>query len=291
MKIVSPEMAAGLPAVMQLRHQFDADGFLVIKEFKRDLSGFEEFTRQFCQGFHDVAIRQSLRLSEGDGYSTGVFQENFTLFSHAEAAYRPYPRPPDVCFFHCLTAPLGEGGETTVLDGRTVAEVLKPTLYRRFDEEGVIYECHWDRQRWQDEFGVKCRKELVTLLQGFTEIKFSVEQEQLHFFYRTSPFQQTRQGLTVFTNGLLAHLPRVNHPRYQQLRPYYNPANRVYWGNGEPIADEVINDLLDIQEAHQYRHRWSDGDLLVLDNTRYMHGRTKCIPDCERRIVSRFGYL
>lgn len=44
-------------------------------------------------------------------------------------------------------------------------------------------------------------------------------------------------------------------------------------------------------EALSYAHRWRQGDILMLDNTRFMHGR-RAIEDAHaRNIVTYFGYL
>jgi hypothetical protein len=37
--------------------------------------------------------------------------------------------------------------------------------------------------------------------------------------------------------------------------------------------------------------QWQRGDLLMLDNSRFMHGRTAVVPDDVRLIASFFGYL
>ena len=37
--------------------------------------------------------------------------------------------------------------------------------------------------------------------------------------------------------------------------------------------------------------QWQRGDLLMLDNSRFMHGRTRVVEGDGRRIASFFGYL
>ena len=58
---------------------------------------------------------------------------------------------------------------------------------------------------------------------------------------------------------------------------------------GEPLSDELDCALIDAHDAVQQRHRWRAGDLLVIDNTRVMHGREMTAEPCERVIISRFG--
>ena len=37
--------------------------------------------------------------------------------------------------------------------------------------------------------------------------------------------------------------------------------------------------------------KWRQGDVLMLDNTRFMHGRTAILDNAERQIATYFGYL
>ena len=98
-------------------------------------------------------------------------------------------------------------------------------------------------------------------------------------------------GAPAFSNGLLAHLPHVSHPRWQGLNAYSKSTNRVFFGDGEEIPEAVIHRLIDIQDEIALNHAWMDNDLLVLDNTRVMHGRRKADGEGERIIRSRFGWI
>jgi alpha-ketoglutarate-dependent taurine dioxygenase len=39
-----------------------------------------------------------------------------------------------------------------------------------------------------------------------------------------------------------------------------------------------------------HKHRWRDGDVLFIDNHRFLHGRELMDGESERVIYSRFGY-
>jgi len=90
----------------------------------------------------------------------------------------------------------------------------------------------------------------------------------------------------------LAHLDIIDHPRYQGMSTYCKLGNRMHWGRGGQIETEVINQLLDVHDAVLRKHRWVNGDILVLDNHRLWHGRELLLEaeTEERLIYSRFGY-
>ena len=65
----------------------------------------------------------------------------------------------------------------------------------------------------------------------------------------------------------------------------------MHVGDGHLLTDDEANQLIDAHDAVLHRHRWQAGEILLLDNTRYMHGRMHTDAPCERVLVSRFGRL
>jgi alpha-ketoglutarate-dependent taurine dioxygenase len=46
-----------------------------------------------------------------------------------------------------------------------------------------------------------------------------------------------------------------------------------------------------VHDRIAHLHRWQAGEVLILDNRRFMHGRRMTTLPCERVLVSRFGRL
>ena len=274
----------------QILESLDAAGAVLLRGFDYDMDEFEAFTARFCDRFHEVGSRVRLR-REGDGHSSEVFRENFTLLAHSEGCYRPWPPPPELCFFCCLTPPSTPGGETTLVDGVRFAERMPDPLRARFRAAGVTYESHWEAERWRAELQVTDVDELDGLLGGFADVRYRIEGETLHMLYTTEALKPARSGETAFANGLLAHLPRITHPLYRNIRAYAKPSNHVYFGDGEELCDDEVNQLIDVHDDLVHLHRWEARDLLLVDNTRFMHGRRMTSAPCERVLVSRFGHI
>jgi alpha-ketoglutarate-dependent taurine dioxygenase len=267
-----------------------SNGFVIIRGFDFDLISYEKFTRFFCKDFHMAAARHDFKNKEGDSYSTEVVPYNFTLLSHTEGTFQPLQRGvPDLCFFYCLVAPIEKGGETTLLDGKLFLENLPKDILNKLLQHGITYEMTWDKKRWQNEFGISETDELKNYLSNTNNVKYKIENDVLNLFYTTKAITKCRTGEDVFATGILAHLPKINHPQYKDIYVYSNPTNKVYFGNGEAISDDVINKIIDIQDALQIKHRWQNNDVVVIDNTRFLHGRTITEKDCERKLISRFG--
>ena len=47
----------------------------------------------------------------------------------------------------------------------------------------------------------------------------------------------------------------------------------TYYGNGEDFEDEVVQEFLDFYSANSIVFTWEQGDILLLDNMMYSHGR------------------
>ena len=268
----------------------DQTGAVLLRGFDFTLKNFEIFSCRLCNDFHIPATRYARRQVDGDNNSTEVFRNNFTLLGHTEGSYKPYPRWPEICFFMCVIPPSEIGGETTIVDGAEFYKCLPDNLRQRFEKTGVMYEMYWEKERWQNEFEVDDVMALEALLMTLPAVRYTLHGDELHLYFTTQAITKDHQGNLVFATALLAHLPRITHPDYQHKNAYCKPSNRVYFGDGEELPDATVNMLIDIHDDLAYPHNWQIGDMLVLDNTRWLHGRTQTKNDCERVLFSRFGW-
>lgn len=283
----------------EILQAFKETGVVLLRGWDFDLNSFQTFTQKFCNRFHKVATRAERQDSQSDGYSTNVFKDNFTLLAHTEGGYRPYWtvsnsifHPPEACFFLCLTPPLTLGGETTLVDGCQFLEQMPTPLREQFRKTGLSYNMIWESERWQLEFNVEDIHSLRTLLATIPNLKYCIQDSVLEIFYTTEAITQTLNGQSAFATGLLAHLPRITHPNYLDKNVHTKYSNRVFFGDGgEEISETIINELIDIHDNLSYHHRWQIKDVLFIDNTRYLHGRTMTAEPCERALQSRFGWL
>ncbi len=268
-----------------------ASGALLLRGFASTLQEFQRFTALLVEQFHQVGTRRAVEDQASDGHTSEVPRRNFNLFVHSEGHYRPVPPPPDLCFFNCVKPPTCRGGETILVDGVRFLQQLPAALRQRFEQQGVIYQAVWDTARWHTEFRVNSLAELDRLMAQNPQCSYALQGEAIQVRCQMAVVQTTLGGQKAFANGLLAHLPAINHPRWQNRDAYAKPTNRVFFGDGEEIGEDVINTLIDIQDELAEAHTWQAEDLLILDNARFMHGRNMTEGDCERQIRSRFGRL
>lgn len=271
------------------RARLDAQGVLVIHDFVQSVAHFERLSRAWFPRFHQPATRVNARSASRDGYTSQVSMAGY-LLGHAEGYYRPCLPPPDVCVFWCERAPSVLGGETTWIDAAALFQALPGALGQRLLHEPVVYEAQWDLERWQAEFSVENVQQLEKLLNADPRCRYTIRADGvLHLLFQVHAAHVGRDGVARFLNGLLAHLPVVSHSRYAG-NTFCRPVNQMHWATGGVLKVDEIAAIIDAHDSALKKHRWRDGDLLVLDNHRVLHGREAMMGPDQRVIYSRFGY-
>lgn len=221
------------------------------------------------------ALRQTY--SEGV-YSSSKWPPNQPMCMHHELSYTL--EFPGLMLFACLGAPT-TGGSTGVADSAAVLDALPPALAERFEREGWLL-----TRSYHPEIG-------ATLDQAFgTEDRDAVERycraHAIDFAWQPDGGLRTAQ-----------HRSAVLHHPFSGRRCWFNqiaflnewtmaPEVREYlideygadglpfnthYGNGDPLAEDVVQQLNEVYDAHTARRPWEAGDLLLVDNVRSAHSR------------------
>ncbi|MEV6653114.1 TauD/TfdA family dioxygenase [Streptomyces sp. NPDC051219] len=221
------------------------------------------------------AARQTY--SEGV-YSSSKWPPNQPMCMHHELSYtREFP---GMMLFACLDAPTS-GGATAVADSAAVLEALPTELRGRFEQEGWLL-----TRSYNDEIG-------ATVAQAFgTEDRNAVESycraNAIEFSWQPDGGLRTRQrrsavvshpvtGVRCWFNQIAflnewTMAPEVREYLIDEYGADGLPFNTRF-GNGDPIAEDVVQLLNEIYEAHTARRPWQAGDLLLVDNVRTAHSR------------------
>jgi alpha-ketoglutarate-dependent taurine dioxygenase len=238
-------------------------GLVFFEGFELDQERFRAFTTQFAAAFvteYNPLERHYL----GDGTMTvQYYAEGIPL--HGEMAYlpriNPQLGPPDIMWFYC-ERPAREGGETLVCDGARVVEALSAGTRALLERKRLKYRLVTSPPVWQAAAGTADRAMVQTMLQhvpGVVHVEFDAD-GTMRWDFAT---------------------PAIKPARFTKIciRPPFE--------DGEPIPDEVIREIEDVTERLTVPVRWKGGELLMIDNTRYLHGRRS--NDDQRRVYVRMG--
>lgn len=271
------ETLAELPREM-IVDAYTAHGALLFSGFAVDAPRLREFAARFCA---TSVVNESPGRDPIDA-SAQIFTVNrgaepFAL--HPELSREPWK--PDVAFFACLSPPDGEGA-TTVCDGIALASALPAAIRSAFDGRRLVYPA----RVWP---------ELLAFWLGTPD----PTPEQLAHPPATCPYRFGRDSRGAIYRWFSR--PLLHRPMFADELAFGNFLLFARFTNG--VRDfPLLDDMRPVPEEWvQAAHRaaapltaavgWQRGDLLMLDNTRFMHGRTAIAHPGTRLIATRFGYL
>jgi alpha-ketoglutarate-dependent taurine dioxygenase len=211
-------------------------------------------------------------------YSSATWPANQQMCMHHELSYRL--EVPSLLLFACLDAPTS-GGATAVSDSPTVLDALPKDLTERFERDGWLL-----TRSYNDEIG-------ATLAEAFgTEDRGAIESycraNAIEFAWQPDGELRTRQrrgavvrhpvtGRRCFFNQV-AFLnewtidPEVREYLVEMYGADGLPFNTGF-GSGEPLTEEIVEQINAVYEAHTVREPWQTGDLMLVDNIRTAHSR------------------
>ncbi|MER6328282.1 TauD/TfdA family dioxygenase [Streptomyces sp. NPDC001034] len=227
------------------------------------------------------------REARGPGvYTSTPWPANQPMCMHHELSYTL--DVPSLMLFACLTAP-AEGGATAVADAEEVLDALPASLTERFEREGWML-----TRSYNDEIGASLAESFGT--EDREEIERYCRAHAIEYTWRADGSLYTEQRRSAVVRhpvtgrrGWFNQIAFLNEWTLSpEVREYlvdmYGedglPFNTRY-GDGSPIAEEVIEQLNATYEAHTRREPWQAGDLLLVDNIGTAHSREPFTGDRE----------
>ncbi|MFF3354029.1 TauD/TfdA family dioxygenase [Streptomyces sp. NPDC002917] len=245
----------------------------------RDAAGTGAVFSRLATGLMSEKEVFAPRRTYSDGvYSSSKWPPNQPMCMHHELSYTL--EFPGMMMFACLSAPT-DGGATAVADSPTVLDALPAELTERFEREGWLL-----TRSYNDEIG-------ATVAEAFgTDDRDAVESycraNAITFEWQPDGGLRTRQrrsavvrhpvtGRRCWFNQIAFLNEWTMAPEVREyLVDVYGadglPFNTRF-GNGDPIAEDVVQLLNSVYEANTAREPWQAGDLMLVDNIRTAHSR------------------
>jgi alpha-ketoglutarate-dependent taurine dioxygenase len=260
----------------RVRELYKEHGALLLRGFA---SGIEEF-RQFAIDLCPVAVQNDSRnritlAPEQDVQSASLGTQPFPL--HPELSREPWK--PDTAFFYCIDPPV-TGGLTTICDGVAIVRDLDPDLREKMAGRRLSY------------MQVARPAELEYWLGVSDPDDAALADPPPH-----CPYTFERIGgqvVRIFTRPFL-HRPMFTDElafgNFLLFSRFLRGRNFPLLDDRTPVPEEWLQAVKQIADPLTVAIDWQRGDLLVLDNSRFMHGRTAVTEGDGRLIATYFGYL
>lgn len=257
---------------------YRAHGAVLLRGFGADVAQFATLARRLCRTavVNESPGRTALDLANRV-YTVDSGTNAFAL--HPELSREPWK--PDAALFACLSPP-GQGGETLIADGIALARALPADVREGLAGRRLVHPAATTPQMLEYWLGTA-----------------TPDDAQLAAPPASCPYRFVR-----LANGrIIRHFsrPALHQPMFADDLAFGNFLLFARFNNGRRDFP-LLDDLTPVPEAWlqacrvageqvQCALRWEAGDVLVLDNTRFLHGRNPIRDAAERRIATFFGYL
>ncbi len=268
-------------------------GAMLFRGFK--LSTAPEFER-FAQ-----AITPNLFLDNGEhprkSVSGNVYTPTFyppeqKIIWHNENSFN-YQWPTKIWF--CCVQPAQQGGETTMVDSRRVFAALPASIKERFIRKGIMYMRNYGRGLgldWPGVFRTSNKAEIEKHCRAsFIEFEWKSENRLCTRAVRPAVVKHPVTGeMTWFNQAQHWHISCLDPLTRESMVSLFAeedlPRN-CYYGDGSPIEDSVMNEILSVYKHLEVSFPWQKGDILMLDNLLTAHARNPFVG--PRQIMVAMG--
>ncbi len=256
---------------------FREHGAVLLRGFTTSLDGFGAFARDFCPVpvFNESGKRIVLDGASGV-QSVNLGNKPFPL--HPELSREPWR--PDAAFFYCATPP-SSGGQTTICDGIEIVRQLPETMRAEMEGRRIRYAVPATAADLQYWLGATNPDDAL-LADPPAQCPFTFEWHggQLMRCFTRPLLQPSRfQGELAWGNFILF----TRYLRGVKTYPVMDDWSLV--------PDRWVEEVKRVSDRLTVPVGWHANDIVMLDNSRFMHGRTEIVPGDGRRIATYFGYL
>ena len=228
--------------------------------------------------------------SDGIGvFDTTPYPPSENILFHNEASHTP--KAPKYIFFFCLRA-ARQGGETPLSDGRLALSLLEPEISKALIDKGLLYIRNFVPGldvSWQQFFSTQDRSEVERVCsdQGISA-RWRNEAE-LETSYRTTAVAEHPGWGAVFFHQIALHHPAFLDPDvrefFEEVTGRNTTPRTVRFGTGEEIPDEWARAIYRAQLEAGTVFPWCAGDILMLDNRLFAHGRMAFTGERENYVM------
>ncbi|WP_448551215.1 TauD/TfdA family dioxygenase [Thalassotalea montiporae] len=270
-------------ASLHIQQQLSTRGWALVNQYCENLEMFSALLKQYTNQLTFDPARAFI-----DGVSQKVDAGTAAVGLHIENGNTPFP-PKLVAFYSAKSA--AKGSQTTICDGVELYEAMPPAMKKQWQRQVTVSRqlpsALW-RQYVVDQHPLLDNPEQVSAQHLQDLIKVNArqrgtidEQDNLHYELDINPCLKvngsTDSHKLAFANAILG-------PSFNYQTPEYR------FENGEKVSDALIQDTAALAEELTIEHQWQDGDVILIDNHRVMHGRREItVPLSERELFIGMG--
>lgn len=271
-------------ALSELRER----GAVIIRRPGASVDSFTEFTGQIINSFphYSVATKERDVITRESHIQT-VNKGSDRIPLHRESSF--LPTQPDLLAFYCQQPP-ATGGQTTLCDAVTLLEEMPGDARAFVEGEVFIWTTRLPFERWSVALETSSQsaaaeriERLMARSAPLSTYKYHFDGDVLEGTYQCPLVLPTFWGKhPAFSNSLLQWYYREDGPLVARH------LHHVTISGGRSFPADLLAVINECAERMIFETKWQAGDIVLVDNSRVMHGR-RSIEDANRRIFVRIG--
>jgi alpha-ketoglutarate-dependent taurine dioxygenase len=278
-----------------IEEQLADAGALLFRGF--DVRGADEFERAaqaLCDSLYEENAEHT-PVADGSPVQVPVaYAPDRELLWHNENSFNhQWPR---MIWFGCVH-PATEGGETPIVDSRKVYELLDPEIRETFADKQIMYVRNYGKGpglEWQTVFNTTDKAEVENRCrEARMDFEWTANDGLRTSAVRPAVLAHPKTGeMSWFNQAQHWHLSCLDDATRKSLTSVFAerdlPRN-CYYGDGSPIADSVMNQILALYQQLEDSFSWRRNDIMLLDNVLTAHARNPFAG--ERKLLVAMGEM
>lgn len=270
-------------------------GAILFRGFKVESPAeFEKFALAICPELFNENGEHPRKTVSGQVYTPVFYPPDKQLLWHNENSFNH--RWPTRIWFCCLS-PAITGGETPLVDSRKVYQLIDPVIRKKFEEKNVMYVRNYGNRMgldWQTVFQTSDKDEVARrCAAGLMDHHWHDGVRLRTSCVRPAVVRHPVSGEMVWFNQAQHwHVSCLDPESRQVLTSSFREEElprHCYYGDGSPIEDAVMKEILDVYASLEVSFPWAAGDIVMLDNLLTAHGRNPF--SGERKMLVAMGAM
>jgi amino acid adenylation domain-containing protein/FkbM family methyltransferase len=262
-----------------IQRELLSHGAILFRGFDHDWTAeFEQFASAICDDLFNENGEHPRESVSGHVYTPVFYPSEQQLLWHNENSFNL--RWPMKIWFCCLI-PAEQGGETPIVDSRKVFQALNPRLRERFIEKQVMYVRNYGNGlglNWETVFRTNERSEVEELCRRTSmSYEWKPGNRLRTECVRPAAGQHPATGEMVWFNQAqhwhISCLDAATRESIQSVLREEDWPRSCYYGDGTPIEDSAMAEILGVYKELEVSEPWRRGDVLLLDNMLTAHAR------------------
>jgi alpha-ketoglutarate-dependent taurine dioxygenase len=222
-------------------------------------------------------------------YTSTEYPKTHEIPMHNESSYSAHwPRR----VFFCCLQPAQSGGATPIADSRAVFAAIDPAIRDRFIAKQVMYVRNYGQGvdlPWQEAFQTEDRLQVEAYCRASgLAYEWFDDGHGLHTHHvRPAAVIHVPTAERVwFNQAHLFHVSSLEPSLRRSLTSLFPPdrlPRHACYGDGTAIEDDALDHIRQVFARVRLFPEWRAGDVLLLDNLFYAHGRQPFTGD--RRVI------